>query len=265
MKNIIFIEGVSGVGKSTTVQKLSERLRSLGYSTICHVEGDSDSPLDLCWVAYLDKSEYENLLVSYPMFSDVLSKNIIYKDEYILLRYQIERTPLYSQELHEKLQKLEFCYNPVNNVVPLSRFTEVFVNLWKQFTKSDAIKCDYAIFDASLVAHMTNDLIRNYNASKVELVNHLEKLLQTIHSLNPIIFYLSSEDVRERLIKARRSRGQTYPDDERIKFWEKRKQMDLAVIPDLFVKSQMIDIINDDWDSVVSEIVSQLTNEHTPL
>ncbi len=258
MKNIIFIEGVSGVGKSTTVHKLSEKLRSLGYSTISYIEGDSDSPLDLCWVAYLDRFEYENLLMSYPVFSDTLSKNVIYKDEYILLRYQIGQTPLYSQELHERLHKFEFCYNPNNNIVPLSKFTEVFVNLWKQFAQSDAIEYDYAVFDASLVAHMTNDLIRNYNASKSELVNHIEKLLQTIHSLNPVIFYLSSEDVRKRLIKARQSRGQTYPDDERINFWEKRKQMDLSVIPDLSVKSHMIDIKNDNWDLVISKIISQL-------
>ncbi len=258
MKNIIFIEGVSGVGKSTTVHKLSEKLRSLGYSTISYIEGDSDSPLDLFCVAYLDRLEYENLLVSYPIFSDTLSKNVIYKGEYILLRYQIEQTPLYSQELNERLHKFEFCYNPNNNIVTLSKFTEVFVNLWKQFAQSDAIEYDYAVFDASLVAHMTNDLIRNYNASKSELVNHIEKLLQTIHSLNPVIFYLSSEDVRERLIKARQSRGQTYPDDERINFWEKRKQMDLSVIPDLSVKSHIIDIKNDNWDLVISKIISQL-------
>ena len=258
MKNIIFIEGVSGVGKSTAVHKLSEKLRSLGYSAISHIEGDSDSPLDLCWVAYLSRLEYENLLMSYPMLSDTLLKNVIYEGEYILLRYQIEQTLLYPQELHEKLHKHEFCYNPVNNIVPLSKYTEVFINLWKQFAQSDVIKCDYAVFDASLVSHMTNDLIRNYNVSKSELVNHIEKLLQTIHNLNPIVFYLSTEDVRERLIKARQSRGQAYPDYERIKFWEKRKQMDLSVIPELSVKSHMIDIKNDNWDLVIFKITLQL-------
>lgn len=45
MKNIIFIEGVSGVGKSTTVSALGEKLLNLGYSASCHFEGDPDSPL----------------------------------------------------------------------------------------------------------------------------------------------------------------------------------------------------------------------------
>lgn len=78
MKNIIFIEGVSGVGKSTTVHTLSEKLRNLGYSVRCHIEGDADSPLDLCWAVYLTLPEYESLLISYPIFTDEFSKNIIF-------------------------------------------------------------------------------------------------------------------------------------------------------------------------------------------
>ena len=193
------------------------------------------------------------------MYSQALSRNVIYEGEYILLRYQLEQSPLYTKELCEILRKREFCYNPAHNIVPLSKFVEVFVNLWEQFAESRMTKSDYIIFDASLVSHMTNDLMRNYNASKNEIVHHLEKLLQTIHHLNPIIFYLSSENVGERLIKARQSRGQTYPDDEKIKFWEKRKQLDLAIIPKLTVRSQSIDIKHDDWDSVISEIVLQVT------
>ncbi|ABX42438.1 P-loop NTPase family protein [Lachnoclostridium phytofermentans] len=261
MKNIIFIEGVSGVGKSTTVHKLSDKLRSLGYSVKSHVEGDPTSPLDLCWAAYFTIPEYENLLIVYPTFAEELSKNIIYRDDYILLRYQVECTPLYSSELHAKLHKHEFCYNPVNTV-PLSKFTEVFTNLWKEFAYNGVSENDYVIFDASLVGHITNDLIRNYNASEAELVEHIETLLHIIRSMNPIIFYLSSDNVCERLIKARDSRKQTPPDNGRIEFWEKRKQIDLSVLSQLSVQSQIIDITNEDWDSAISYIASQVTNTY---
>jgi len=258
MKNIIFIEGVSGIGKSTTVNKLGDELRNFGYTVKCHNEGDPDNPLHLCWAAYLEIHEYENLLLAYPVFAEELSKNIIYRGEYILLRYQLRRTPLYSKELTDELYKREFCFNPANAVVPLSKFTEVFANLWKKYADSDDINIDYAIFDASLVSHMTNDLIRNYNASENELIEHLEILLRTINHLSPIVFYLSSENVRERLTKARHSRGQTPLDEEKIKFWEKRKQTDLSVLPKLSVKSKVIDITNDNWDSVVSDIIPHI-------
>lgn len=258
MKNIIFIEGVSGVGKSTTVSVLGEKLRNLGYSVSCHLEGDPDSPLDLCWAAYLTESEYETLLASYPEFANEILSNIIFQGEYILLRYQVGRKALYSQGLHNDLHKLEFCYNPTN-IVSLSKFTEVFLNLWKRFVESDALKTDYVIFDASLVSHMTNDLVRNYNATENEIVEHLEVLLGVVKPLNPIVFYLSSQNVAKRLLKARQSRGQTPPTSEQIKFWEKRKQMDFSVLPRLSVELHINDISKGNWDSVIDEIVTHVT------
>ena len=257
MKNIIFIEGVSGVGKSTTVNKLGDALRNLGYTVKCHNEGDPDNPLHLCWAAYLEIREYEHLLLKYPLFVKELSENIIYRGEYILLRYQVRKTPLYVKEHIDELHKREFCISD-NAVVPLSKFTEVFANLWRRYADSDDTDIDYAVFDASLVSHMTNDLLRNYNASENELIEHLDILLRIINHLNPAVFYLSSENVRERLEKARHTRGQPPLDEEKVKFWEKRKQMDLSVLPKLSVKSKIIDIINDNWDSVVSDIISQI-------
>ena len=259
MKNIIFIEGVSGVGKSVTVQKLGERLSGLGYSVRCHFEGDPDGPLDLCWVAYLTVSEYENLLTSYPEFAAAFSENIIYQGGYILLRYQIGRTPLYPQEIYDELHKREFCYNPANTV-PLIKFTEVFLNLWRQYAVSDEINCDYAVFDASLVSHMTSDMMRNYNASTAEMVNHLETLLQAINFLNPIVFYLSSENVRERLTKARQSRGQTPLKDRGVEFWEKRKQLDLTVLPKISVESHILDISAGNWDETIDKIAAKIVD-----
>lgn len=157
------------------------------------------------------------------------------------------------------MHKHEFCYNP-SNISPLSKFTEVFLNLWKRFAESDEVKCDYAVFDATLVSHMTNDLIRDYNASEDEMVKHLKFLLQTIRPFNPIVFYLSSQNVRERLINARQSRSQTPPTEEQIQFWEKRKQIDLPVLSKLDVESHIIDISYGNWNCVIDEIISSVTN-----
>jgi len=255
MKNIVFIEGVSGVGKSTTVQILSEKLKNHGYSVKYHIEGDPNSPLDLCWAAYLTIPEYKELTLKYPCFADLFEANIIYKSDYVLLRYQIQQDILYSRKIHDELHKFEFCYNPINKV-PLTRFTEVFSDLWDCYTNNIEYGCDYEIFDASLVSHMTNDMIRNYNASDEELIYHLETLIKLIEHLNPIVFYLSSDNVRERVIKARISRGQTLPDEDRIEFWEKRKEKDLSVLTNLSVKSYIIDISNDSWEFGISKMLT---------
>lgn len=261
MKNLIFIEGASGVGKSTMAAALCEKLCDLGYTASCHLEGDSDSPLDLCWAAYLTITEYKTFLNNYPLFADELVRNVIYQGDYVLLRYQVGRTNLYSPKLHDELHKREFCYNPTNTV-PLSKFTEVFLNLWTRFVESEETKQDFAIFDTSLVSHMTNDLVRNYNASEDELITHLGILLKTILSLNPIVFYFSSQNVGVRLIEARKNRGQPPPTDEQILFWEKRKQKDLPVLSKLSVESHILDISNDKWDSALNTILLRITENH---
>jgi len=46
MHNIIFIEGVSGVGKTTTTKHLCDRLQNLGCKARCYLEGDCDNPFD---------------------------------------------------------------------------------------------------------------------------------------------------------------------------------------------------------------------------
>lgn len=219
-----------------------------------------NSSLDLCWIAYLTQQEYDNLLKQYSEYADELSKNIIYKGEYILVRYRIGEKGLYSDELKNELHKREFCYNPTK-VAPLSKFTEVFTNLWRRFANSDLSEYDYMIFDASLVSHMTSDLLRNYNASENEMALHLRTLLKIIYPLNLIVFYLSSDNVRERLNNARISRNQSAFTDEKIAFWEKRKQMDLSILPKLEVETHIMDISNENWSNAINVIVTVIIKQ----
>ena len=106
--------------------------------------------------------------------------------------------------------------------------------------------------------HQINDLIRNYNASDDDIINHLTALLGTVQSLNPIVFYLSSQKVGERLAKANESRGKTAPTKDNIEFWEKRKDIDLRVLSKLPVVSHIFDISHEDWDSALEKILSQV-------
>lgn len=128
---------------------------------------------------------------------------------------------------------------------------------------SEEVKNDYAIFDASFLSHMTNDLVRNYNASEGEILNHLKELLQTARQLNPIVFYLSSKDVGNRLVIAGQSRGQSPPSDEQIAFWNERKQKDINVLSKLSVESHIKNISENNWDSVIDEIVVDIENKYS--
>ena len=71
---------------------------------------------------------------------------------------------------------------------------------------------------------------------------------------NPKIIYLSSDNVSERLHKARINRNETPPSAKQIQFWEKRKKMDFSIMPKLSVQHDVYDISLENWDFLIEEM-----------
>lgn len=195
MNRIIFIEGVSGVGKTTTTTLLHEKLRNMGYDIVCHLEGASDNPLD----------------------------------------------PFNGK------------YPPM---MPIAEFTETYLNCWRGFKKIQHE--NLYIMDGTLLHHQINDLIRIYNASDEAVVVHLTVLLQVIQHLNPIIFYLASNDVSQRLAHARESREQSIPNEDQILYWKNRKGIDLYVLDKLPVESHIL-FVDGGWDACLDMMIACVT------
>ena len=179
----------------------------------------------------------------------------------MLLRYRVDRIPLYEEAVDNWLHQREFCYNPANTL-PLSKFTDVFYDLWFKYAENCNNNLDYAIFDASLVSHMTNDLMRNYHTRPVELAKHLNKLLNVVCGLHPIIFYLYSDDVEKRITEARIARNQPPLGEYSLQFWKERAAMDQEVLPLLNVDTSWMDISNGQWGTRQFEIMTRI---HPPL
>jgi len=196
MNNIVFIEGVSGVGKTTVTTLLYEELQSRGYKASCYLEGANNNPLD----------------------------------------------PFYG------------TYPPA---IPIIEFFEIYLQHWQNFMETK-FRNDFMIVDGTLLHHQINDLIREYSASDEVIANYISNLLNTILQLNPIIFYLSSDNVGHRLVHARRSRSQSAPTEERIRFWENRKRVDLYVLEKLPIDSHILDVSNG-WGSILRTMVEHIT------
>ena len=58
---LIFIEGVSGVGKSTITQKICDKLSERGFSVNRWLEFDFPNPIDFYCTAYLKQDDYSDL------------------------------------------------------------------------------------------------------------------------------------------------------------------------------------------------------------
>ena len=90
---IVFIEGISGVGKTTLTKRLCDELVSRGLSADCYVEFDFANPIDFYCAAYFDQNGYVDLLEVYNRFSKDIRKNTIVAGDIILVRYYNKETP----------------------------------------------------------------------------------------------------------------------------------------------------------------------------
>ena len=192
MKQIIFFEGVSGVGKTTMTTHLYNKLHNMRYDVSYFLEGAVDNPLDPFGGTYPPK-------------------------------------------------------------ISINKFKESYYQYWRKFSDSN-FDNKIMITDGTLLHHPINDLIREYKATDDEIVNFIYKLISLIHNANPIIFYLSASNVKERLFQARKSRNQIETTDDRVAFWENRKRVDLKVLKSLLVESHILSIDNG-WDSTCKKII----------
>jgi len=250
---IIFIEGISGVGKSTTTQKLYDKLCKARFSVDRYLEFDFPNPIDFYATAYFKLDDYNDMLEKYDEFSESIERNAVVADDIRLVRYYNQETPLFHEPLLGMMRKHEFCWKPTN-VVSLSEYTRVFKSVWERFAQNESSQMDYLIFDGSLIHHPINDMMRNYNADIEQISHHLNTLIEAVSSLRPKIIYLSSDNVAERLRKARISRQQTSLSNGQILFWEERKKMDLDVIQRLSIPCNIYDITQENWDEHIDSI-----------
>ena len=196
MHYIVFIEGVSGAGKTTTATYLYNRLLKMDYNVKCYLEGDSDNPLD----------PFEG---KFPP--------------------------------------------PMTSLM----FSDTYLKCWENFSKNNRQNGLIYILDGTLFHHQINDLIREYKASDDYIINHLSNILHYIQNFNPIVFYLSSNDVGMRLRLARERRKQSISTDEKIDFWENRKRIDLYALKSLSIESHTLNV-DDGWNEAVEIMYNKI-------
>lgn len=250
MAKIIFIEGVSGVGKSTTAQNLTDKLRTMVCNVRCFIEFDATNPIDFYCTAYLTRKEYDTIQAQYDV-----DMNPIPAGNAVLVRYYDKDTPLFEGELLSQLKQKEFCYNPTH-LVSLCEYTTTYEAIWKNFSTSMAT--DYFIFDGSLLHHPINDMMRNYHVSDEQAASHVSTLLNALGDTEWQLFYLYTDDIAAQLTQAHKDRKQKQPTDDKIAFWMARYEKDKYVLQHSVQKYHILNISNNGWDSAVECILSSL-------
>jgi len=252
---LLFIEGVSGAGKSTMTRLLADELMLRGLRVRAYLESDAENPIDFYSTAYLPLPEYEKLCTKYPSFH--LWEQAIHAGAARLIRYGSKNAPLYPEPLLSELAQREFCYNPCH-LIAMSEYTAAYEHVWRNFSSSLDETFDYILFDGSLLHHPINDLIRNYSASSDQSFAHVHTLLNALGKQKRRIFYLESDDIATRLAEARHARGQAAPSEDIVHFWEKRYEYDSYVLNQLHENSTVLNISHNGWEQARKAIFSLL-------
>ena len=132
MAKLIFLEGISGVGKSTMARSLCKDLQTNGLSAKAYIEFDYTNPIDFYCVAYYPTEEYETLLAENHENETSIRANTIDAGSARLIHYFDEDTPLFEEPLLSVFMEREFCYNP-RNPVSLEKYSDAYVAVWKNF------------------------------------------------------------------------------------------------------------------------------------
>ena len=258
MTELIFMEGVSGVGKSTMTRMLAEELAAEGYAVRAYAEFDFTNPIDFYCTAYLTAEEYAALCREYPGDADNIRRYTVHAGDAELVRYFDEDTPLFPEPMLTVLRGYEFCYHPKRLVFP-SAYTDAYGHVWRNFAAGLDGTYDYLLFDGSLLHHPINDMMRNYSCTGEMALGHVSVLLEALGEQKRRIFYLEPENIGTQLARAHRDRGQAEPDGQQIAFWERRNVNDRYVLERIREDWTAYNVTKQGWDNVRQQIRCRLT------
>jgi hypothetical protein len=252
---LIIFEGIPGSGKTTTSQLLHKYFAGHRIDSNVFIEG-SKHPIDLPFFAYLSLNEYDTLFLKYKGQAEWLEENSVVEDNYVLVPYKMSGQYPQDDKLVEYLRSKEFCYSN-KPIVSFDIFKEVFFRRFEQFVNKNEI----TIFESVLFQHQIHDINRLYPyIEDIEIVEYIRTIATILMPLNPILFYISQDNVKESLIHTALLRSKPkWSTEEVIAYYEKRKTLEMKAINMMPFQSIILNNNNYTWDEMFNTILSALS------
>jgi hypothetical protein len=257
-KMIIF-EGIPGSGKTTTSQLLNNHLIENGIDSKVFIEG-CEHPIDLPFYAYFSISEFKELLLKYTEQTNWFNQNSIIEDEYVLIPYKLPEPYPRNDKLVEYLCSKEFCYSD-KAIVSFKKFKKVFCRRFEHHLATSASKDTITIFESVLFQHQIHDINRLYpHINENEVTEYIRVLARIISPLNPVLFYISQNNVKESLERTANIRSNPkWSSLETIEYYIKRKKIEMKAIEYLPFDSFIIDNTDQNWCKMFDTIMNKLS------
>lgn len=185
-----FIEGIQGAGKTTFVQRLSDKLSD--YKVFR--EGDY-SPVELAWCAYVTEEQFRKVLTSYPSIEEEIKRKTVTEGEHKIICYTQILTDI--RDFHRNLERFEIY----NGNLDKESFENVIID---RFRKWDG---EGQIFECSIFQNIIENQMLYLMMTDEEIVDFYGKLERVLADKSYEIIYLDVEDISDTInvIKKERS------------------------------------------------------------
>ncbi len=193
-----FIEGLQGSGKSTLVQKLSEKYPD--YKAVR--EGDY-SPVELAWCAYVSMEQYSEILDKYSGIKPLIEQKSFKENGQMVICYTqiITDIPGFHKDLEQ--------YEIYNGRRELDDFREIVLDRYRKWST------DKMIFECSLLQNTVEDMILYRVMSDEEILSFYKEVGKVLDGKDMHIFYLKAGDIPANIDVIRKERS----DDNGNELW----------------------------------------------
>ena len=212
---LILVEGIPGVGKTTTARKIKAKLIEEGKDVILYEEGMSH-PADMAWNACLKEDEYNDFIKKCSEMWEG-SKKSISKEE-LISRIQ-RQTRIEDNNVILAYTRIDFpedCYwNLIGDIASkeicdgrksLDEFRDIHLRRWSKFAEQALLNDNIYIFECAFLQNHIFELLGVYEKSDEEIYLYLKSLLETVESLSPSIVYIEPSSVEDIIIQAANER-----------------------------------------------------------
>lgn len=268
---LIIVEGIPGTGKSSTASFIKELLNKSNIQSILYQEGNLDHPADYESVACLDDVEYDNLLLKYKQDRDLLSKNVIKKENDNFLCYRKmkqDSNANLSDELFKALSKYDV------NDLSLEKYSRICKARWKEFAESSKDNHLLSIFECCFLQNPLSTMLARHNAEQSYITHYITDLTEIIKDLNPVLIFLYQDSVKRTFEKVIPERPKEWLDfvigyvtqqeygkahqlegiEGLVKFYKALRTLEVDIFKTLPFKKLFIDNSGLNWDKCHQDI-----------
>lgn len=198
MKNSIFVEGLQGTGKSTLVNRLSEKHPN--YKV--YREGDY-APTELAWCAYVNENTYQQILTKYPTLQEEIKQNTTQEEECYVVTYTKILTDLAG--FHKDLEQYEIY----NGNLSEETFEKVVLSRYEKWNGEGEI------FECAIFQNIMENMMLYLQMEDEQILEFYRRLYQVVGKKKLTIMYLDVEDIRTSIEVIKKERS----DENGIELW----------------------------------------------